>query len=179
MEEKYHHKEDFPVQFRFRRALCLLLMLFLILSAVPGASGLPAALAEDTADAAVQSAPLERSAATRDGMVRVRLLSIGSNPASLTVTAVGAMAVSGGQTMAPISVTASMFLRWVSVSGVSLAISTRRRRSLSITSAAREISVEPMPLAISASVFIEQGAITMPSDLQEPLATQAPMSSFL
>ena len=88
------------MQFRFRRALCLLLMLFLILSAVPGAPGLPAALAEDTADVAVQSAPLERSAATRDGMVRVRLLSIGSNPASLTVTAVGAMAVSGGQTMA-------------------------------------------------------------------------------
>ena len=100
MEEKNHHKEDFPVQFRFRRALCLLLMLFLILSAVPGTSGLPAALAEDTADVAVQSAPLERSAATRNGMVRVRLLSIGSNPASLTVTAVGAMAVSGGQTMA-------------------------------------------------------------------------------
>lgn len=100
MEEKYHHKEDFPVQFRYQRALCLLLMLFLILSAVPGTSGLPAALAEDTADVAVHSAPLERSAATRNGMVRVRLLSIGSNPASLTVTAVGAMAVSGGQTMA-------------------------------------------------------------------------------
>ena len=100
MEEKYHHKEDFPVQFRYQRALCLLLMLFQILSAVPGTSGLPAALAEDTADVAVQSAPLERSAATRNGMVRVRLLSIGSNPASLTVTAVGAMAVSGGQTMA-------------------------------------------------------------------------------
>lgn len=94
MEEKYHHKEDFPVQFRFRRALCLLLMFFLMLSAMP------ATFAEDTADVAVQSAPLERSAATRNGMVRVRLLSIGSNPASLTVTAVGAMAVSGGQTMA-------------------------------------------------------------------------------
>ena len=40
------------------------------------------------------------SAATRNGMVRVRLLSIGSNPSSLTVTVVGAMAVSGGQTMA-------------------------------------------------------------------------------
>ena len=100
MEEKYHHKEDFPVQFRYQRALCLLLMLFLILSAVPGTSGLPAALAEDTADVAVHSAPLERSTAARNGMVRVRLLSIGSNPASLTVTAVGAMAVSGGQTMA-------------------------------------------------------------------------------
>ena len=85
------------MQFRYQRALCLLLMLFLILSAVPGTSGLPAALAEDTADVAVYSAPLERSAATRNGMVRVRLLSIGSNPASLTVTAVGAMAVSGGR----------------------------------------------------------------------------------
>lgn len=94
MEEKYHHKEDFPVQFRYQRALCLLLMLFLMLSAMP------TSFAEDTADVAVQSAPLERSAATRNGMVRVRLLSIGSNPASLTVTAVGAMAVSGGQTMA-------------------------------------------------------------------------------
>lgn len=94
MEEKYHHKEDFPVQFRYQRALCLLLMLFLMLSAMP------TSFAEDTADVAVHSAPLERSAATRNGMVRVRLLSIGSNPASLTVTAVGAMAVSGGQTMA-------------------------------------------------------------------------------
>ena len=84
------------MQFRYQRALCLLLMLFLILSAVPGTSGLPAALAEDTADVAVHSAPLERSTAARNGMVRVRLLSIGSNPASLTVTAVGAMAVSGG-----------------------------------------------------------------------------------
>ena len=94
MEEKNHHKEDFSVQFRYQRALCLLLMLFLMLSAMP------TSFAEDTADVAVQSAPLERSAATRNGMVRVRLLSIGSNPASLTVTAVGAMAVSGGQTMA-------------------------------------------------------------------------------
>ena len=94
MEEKYHHKEDFPVQFRYQRALCLLLMLFLMLSAMP------TSFAEDTADVAVHAAPLERSAATRNGMVRVRLLSIGSNPASLTVTAVGAMAVSGGQTMA-------------------------------------------------------------------------------
>lgn len=74
--------------------------------AVPASDAFPDALrnahiiAEDTADVAVQSAPLERSAATRNGMVRVRLLSIGSNPASLTVTAVGAMAVSGGQTMA-------------------------------------------------------------------------------
>ena len=75
------------MQFRFRRALCLLLMLFLMLSAMP------TSFAEDTADVAVHSAPLERSTATRNGMVRVRLLSIGSNPASLTVTAVGAMAV--------------------------------------------------------------------------------------
>ena len=82
------------MQFRYQRALCLLLMLFLMLSAMP------TSFAEDTADVAVYSAPLERSAATRNGMVRVRLLSIGSNPASLTVTAVGAMAVSGGQTMA-------------------------------------------------------------------------------
>lgn len=100
MEEKYHHKEDFSVQFRYQRALCLLLMLFLILSAVPGTSGLPAALAEIRRMLPCTPAPLERSATTRKGMVRVRLLSIGSNPASLTVTAVGAMAVSGGQTMA-------------------------------------------------------------------------------
>ena len=67
----------------------------------------------------------------------------------------------------------------VSVSGVSRASSTRRRRSLSITSAARATSVPPVPWAISASVFIEQGATTMPSVRYEPLATQAPMSSFL
>ena len=77
MEEKYHHKEDFPVQFRYQRALCLLLMLFLMLSAMP------TSFAEDTADVAVQSAPLERSTATRNGMVRVRLLSIPEGRARL------------------------------------------------------------------------------------------------
>lgn len=76
---------------RFRRVIGLLMVLMLLLHS---------ASAESTSDVAVYAAPLERSSAVRDGMVRVRLLSIGSNPASLTVTAAGSMAVSGGQSLA-------------------------------------------------------------------------------
>ena len=59
-------------------------------------------------------------------------------------------------------VTVVMLRRWLSVSGVSRASSTKRRRSLSTTSAARAMSEVVVPQAISASVFIEQGATTMP-----------------
>lgn len=74
---------------KFRRAWCLLLMMLLLLSG---------ATAEERVS--IPAAPLVQSDdAPRDGMVRVRLLSPGSNPSSLTVTAVGAMAVSGGKTL--------------------------------------------------------------------------------
>ena len=45
--------------------------------------------------------------------------------------------------------------------------------------APRVIRLSHMPWATDASVFIEQGAITMPSDWNDPLATQAPMSRTL
>ena len=78
--------------------------------------------------------------------------------------------------MAPISVTLTMLRRCARFSGVSRTISTRRRRSLSITSAARVIRLSASPCATAASVRIEQGAITMPAQRNEPLAIAAPMS---
>ena len=48
-------------------------------------------------------------------------------------------------------------------SGVSRTISTSRRRSFSVTSAARVSSVEVTPLAISDIERIEQGATIIPA----------------
>jgi hypothetical protein len=62
------------------------------------------------------------------------------------------------------------------LSGVSRTTSTRRRRSFSATSAAREARSLACACATAASVFIEQGAITMPSARNEPLAIAAAMS---
>jgi hypothetical protein len=76
----------------------------------------------------------------------------------------------------PISLTAVMLRRWARLSGVSRGSSTRRRRSFSTTSAARETSSSACACATAASVFIEHGAITMPSVRNEPLAIAAPMS---
>src|SRR6185295_11306406 len=87
------------------------------------------------------------------------------------------MAGTGGAMMAPISVAASIFLIWPAWSGVSRTISTRRRRSFSVTSAAREISVVVTPVAISARVFTEQGATIMPMVRNEPLEIAAARSS--
>ena len=50
------------------------------------------------------------------------------------------------------------------------------RCSLRTTSAARVSAVEVVPVAISAMVRIEQGAITMPRVRNEPEAIAAPMS---
>lgn len=77
----------------------------------------------------------------------------------------------------PISVIAVMLRRWARVSGVSRAISTRVRRSLRVTSAARPIRPEEVPVAISARVRMEQGATTMPRQRNEPLAIPAATSS--
>jgi head-tail adaptor len=62
------------------------------------------------------------------------------------------------------------------LSGVSRTIRIRRRRSFSVTSAARVSRLSPRPCAIAASDFIEQGATTMAAVAKLPLAMQAPMS---
>src|ERR1700742_3472966 len=54
---------------------------------------------------------------------------------------------------APIRLEASIFSRWMSFSGVSLASRTRRRRSLSVTSAARVISASAAPKRMADSRF--------------------------
>src|SRR5690349_8871100 len=72
-----------------------------------------------------------------------------------------------------------MLRKCARLSGVSRATSTRRRRSLSITSAARVSRLSAKPFATPASVFIEHGAITMPSVRNDSLATAAPISRTL
>src|SRR5471032_2933244 len=79
----------------------------------------------------------------------------------------------------PISVTAVILRKCARLNGVSLTISTSRRRSLSTTSAARAIRLSDRPCATDASVFIEHGATIIPSDWKEPLATEAPTSRTL
>ena len=76
--------------------------------------------------------------------------------------------------MAPISVTVLMLRRCARLSGASRATSTRRRRSFSITSAARVSRLSPKPCAMAASVRMEQGATTMALQRNEPLAMEAP-----
>ena len=68
----------------------------------------------------------------------------------------------------PISVTASMFFHLLSV---------QRRRSFSITSAARLSKVVVTPVATTAKVWTEQGATSMPMARNEPLAMEA-LTSF-
>src|SRR4051812_3633733 len=69
-----------------------------------------------------------------------------------------------------------MLRRWARLNGVSRTISTRRRRSLSMTSAARVSRLSPKPCAIAASDFIVHGATTIACAPKLPLAMQAPMS---
>jgi hypothetical protein len=78
--------------------------------------------------------------------------------------------------MPPISVTAVMLRRWARLNGVSRTISSRRRRSFSVTSAARVSRLSDRPCAMAASDFIEQGATIIAAVSKLPLATQAPMS---
>ena len=81
--------------------------------------------------------------------------------------------------MPPISVTAVMLRRCARLNGVSRTIITRRRRSLSVTSAARVMRLSDRPWATAASVRIEQGTITMPAVWNAPLASVAPTSRML
>ena len=60
--------------------------------------------------------------------------------------------------------------------GVSRTMSTSRLRSLSTTSAAREMRLSVTPVAVAASVFMEHGATIIPSVRKEPLAILAPIS---
>ena len=73
---------------------------------------------------------------------------------------------------------ASRLRRWPLCSGVSRSINTSRRRSFKVTSAARVSRLEVTPVAISDIERIEQGAMTIPSVLKEPLEIAAPMSSM-
>ena len=60
--------------------------------------------------------------------------------------------------------------------GVSRGTMTRGRRSFSATSADRSIRLRDSPCATPASVFIEQGTITIASQGEVPLAIAAPRS---
>ena len=63
-------------------------------------------------------------------------------------------------------------------SGVSRSISTRRRRSFNVTSAARVRRLEVTPVAISAMLRTEQGATIMPRVRKLPLETEAARSAM-
>ena len=80
--------------------------------------------------------------------------------------------------IAPISDNAVMVRRWPVCSGLSRTISTSRRRSLSVTSAARVSNVVVPPLAISDIERTEQGAMIMPAVRNDPLEIDAAMSSM-
>ncbi len=67
-----------------------------------------------------------------------------------------------------------MFSRWISLSGDSRTARTRRRRSLSTTSAARWTRSLPSPWAIAPRVLTLQGAMTMPMVTKDPLEMAAP-----
>ena len=80
--------------------------------------------------------------------------------------------------IAPISDNAVMVRRWPVCSGVSRTISTSRRCSFRVTSAARVSSVVVTPEAISDIDRIEHGATTMPMVRNEPLEIGAAISSM-
>lgn len=76
---------------KIRRALCLLLILMLSLLPMT-------AQGEESLPMMVRSAPLERASEVRNGMVRVRLQSLGQ-PSTLKVTAAGNLSVSGASSL--------------------------------------------------------------------------------
>ncbi|MQY22648.1 hypothetical protein NRB20_57660 [Nocardia sp. RB20] len=81
--------------------------------------------------------------------------------------------------MPPASVIVVMLRSWIRLKGASRTISTRRRRSLSTTSAARDSRVELTPLAISPTERMEAGAISMPRVRNDPEDIGAPTSLML
>src|SRR5262245_60567896 len=78
-----------------------------------------------------------------------------------------------GKMSAPAWRSVSMLRRWISESGVSRGTTTRRRRSLSVTSAARSIKLDEIPFAMRPSVPVEHGTIAMPAHGNDPLETGA------
>ena len=80
--------------------------------------------------------------------------------------------------IAPSSARCNRLRKCPACSGVSRTISTSRRRSFSITSAARVSRFEVTPVAISDMLRIEHGATIMPRVLNEPLASAAPRSEI-
>ena len=99
--------------------------------------------------------------------------------ASTGVPDVGDAAGTGGAMIAPISVSAARLRKCPRCNGVSRTISTSRRRSLRITSAARVSSEVVTPEAISATLRTEHGATIMPRVLNEPEESEAAMSPIL
>ena len=79
--------------------------------------------------------------------------------------------------MAPASVIVVRLRRWISEYGASRTTVTSGLRSLSITSAARSMSVRDTPEAIRPTVPIEQGTIIIEFQRAEPLAIDAHISS--
>src|SRR4030042_2224689 len=79
---------------------------------------------------------------------------------------------------APVFFKRSIFLRWIKWRGVSRGTIISFLKSLTMTSAALKIRFEEKPEARAASVFIEQGTITMASTEELPLAKGAEKSLF-
>ena len=80
--------------------------------------------------------------------------------------------------MAPISASDTIVRRCPRCSGVSRTIKINFRRSFSDTSAARTSRLELTPAAIADMVWMEHGAIIIPSVRNEPLANLHPISSM-
>ena len=81
-----------------------------------------------------------------------------------------------GMTHTPARDNFSMFSSWILLIGVSLGTIMSLRRSFSVTEPARVITLSPIPQASFASVVIEQGTITIASNLWLPEHMSAPMS---
>ena len=79
--------------------------------------------------------------------------------------------------VAPALAAMYIFFKWMMLKGVSLGSRISGRFSFRLTSAALWIRLSATPDAMAASVFIEQGAMTMPSFLNDPLAGGAKKSS--
>lgn len=69
-----------------------------------------------------------------------------------------------------------MFSRCIRLNGVSLGSSIRGRLSLRQTSAERVMRLSAIPAAMDATVFMEHGAMAIPSWINDPLAGAAELS---
>ncbi len=69
-----------------------------------------------------------------------------------------------------------MFSRWISLSGLFRGTRIGRRRSFSVTSAARQIRPSAYPVRIPARVFMLQGTMIIAATGKDPDAIDAPWS---